>query len=259
MESSLSRKKTRSNTTTARAKIKELPPSVMTRLNTASQTLILPQDIEQQVKQVGERLQSGQARALFFGAPGLGKSATVINLQANVKRPFWWVLADQFAVALNALGGFSFRDLFLRAREANAVLVFDDFDCFIRRREEKNDSAAMRTAIASWLAAVDEFAGEVGVLATTNLPQIFEPAILRRFEHILHFKRLGDDELRRLMAMQFGEVELPGSLINELRSIAPSEIVDIARITKAAAYPLEAFEEQLQQRLRVLKIAGVTL
>lgn len=258
MESTASRAKS-NRAKQSKKKSTVLPTSVVLRSRSVGQSLVLPQDIRSQMDQLGGRLSLGQAKALFFGAPGLGKTASVANLQAALQRPFWWVLADQFSTVLSMSGGFSFRDLFARAQEANAVLVFDDFDCFVRRRDEKTDTVAMRSAIASWLAAVDEFTGDISMLATTNLPQIFEPAILRRFEQILHFKRLGDDEIRMLMTAQFGAQEISGGLISELRSLSPAEIVDLAGLSRGHSDPFEKFEASLQQRLRILKIAGVSL
>ena len=75
-------------------------------------------------------------RALLFGEPGVGKSATLLNLTLASQRPFWWVRADQMFSAF--LGGTSsnLSTVFGAAAKAHAVLVFDDFDAIARKRAD---------------------------------------------------------------------------------------------------------------------------
>ena len=70
-----------------------LPTAILLRNSTPSAAIVLPRDIEIQIDQLCQRLKSGEARGLFFGAPGLGKTATVVNIQAGAARPFWWPCA----------------------------------------------------------------------------------------------------------------------------------------------------------------------
>lgn len=241
----------------SKAKSPALPSTVYLREPVGVQELVHNSDMARQTRELSEALAAGHSRAMLFGAPGLGKTATVMNIAAQSKRPFWWVRVEQFAASLSREGGFDFRTLFALASKANAVLVFDDFDGFVKKRDERLDTPAMRAAVAGWLAAMDEFAGRVSILATTNLPGSFEPAMFRRFDRLLHYKRLGDDELRRLLQSLLNQQDIPQSLLMEARQLSPAEIVDMTESMAGVTDSLEEFENRMQQRLRAIRIAGI--
>ena len=257
MDTSKQRSGKQKGKTVSSPKSSVLPGSVYLRELTALEDLVLPNEIAALTRELAETLVSGNPRAILFGAPGLGKTATIMNMAATMSRPFWWVRVEQFASALTRDGGFDFRGLFAAAAQANAVLIFDDFDGFVKKRDERFDTPAMRAAVAGWLAAMDEYAGRVAILATTNLPGSFEPAMFRRFDRLLHYKRLGDDELRRLLKTQLRDQDIPQSLLMEARQLSPAELVDMAESTAQGSPTVAQFEGRVQQRLRAIRIAGI--
>lgn len=257
MDTSKQRSGKQKNKVVSTPKSAPLPASVYLRESAALEDLVLPTEIASLTKELGEVLVSGNPRAILFGAPGLGKTATIMNMAATSKRPFWWVKVEQFAAALTREGGFDFRTLFAEAAKSNAVLIFDDFDGFVKKRDERFDTTAMRAAVAGWLAAMDEFAGRIAILATTNLPGSFEPAMFRRFDRLLHYKRLGDDDLRRLLKTHLRDQDIPQSLLMEARQLSPAELVDMAESTLQSSPSVADFEGRVQQRLRAIRIAGI--
>ncbi len=129
---------------------------------------------------------------LFHGAPGTGKSFTARHLARLIDRP---VVVKRASELLNAfVGGTEQRiaDAFTDARRQEAVLVIDEVDSFLHRRDD---------AVRTWeVDRVNEFLVQLetgpGILvATTNRFAALDAAARRRFTERVAFQPLTGDRL----------------------------------------------------------------
>src|SRR5437868_1762760 len=87
---------------------KNLPEGIILRKPAAREEIIYSEGLGIAVEALTNDLAdlTLAPRSLFFGNPGLGKSATVLNLAISVPRPFWWVGVEDFSAALATKGAF---------------------------------------------------------------------------------------------------------------------------------------------------------
>ncbi len=128
---------------------------------------------------------------LLYGAPGTGKTllakAVATETEANfilIKGPELlskWVGESERAV----------RKIFEKARQSSpCIICFDEIDAIAPRRGVSADSHATERVINQLLTEMDglQSLNEVMVVATTNRPDIIDPAFLRpgRFDRIIY-------------------------------------------------------------------------
>jgi SpoVK/Ycf46/Vps4 family AAA+-type ATPase len=80
------------------------------------------------------------------------------------------------------------RMVFDAVRTTRGVYLFDEIDALAGARGMENDVGEARRILNSFLQFLDEDTGPSIVVATTNLPQILDRAILRRFDLVLPYE-----------------------------------------------------------------------
>ena len=74
-----------------------------------------------------------------------------------------------------------------RIKTTRGVYLFDEIDALAAARGGENDVGEARRVLNSFLQFLDEDTGPSIVVATTNVPQILDRAILRRFDIVLPY------------------------------------------------------------------------
>ena len=241
------------------SKTTAVPGCVSIRKAIRTETIVYSGDLGAGVSALEAKLSqpSEAPRAFAFGTPGLGKTATILKLAAQLKRPFWWVRIDAFAAEIHENGSFNFHQLFVAAAQHKAVLVFDDFDGFLQHRSTPSSTTETKRIVASWLAALDEFQGRVPVIATSSVPSAFDQAVYRRFDTLLYFKRLTDDETRSMLAAHLGGAEVARDVITEAKGLSPAELCELARQASVSPDGVECLRKLISERARSLNVAGL--
>ena len=72
--------------------------------------------------------------------------------------------------------------VFDAVKSTRGVYLFDEIDALAAARGDGNDVGEARRVLNSFLQFLDEDTGPSIVVATTNLPEILDRAVLRRFE-----------------------------------------------------------------------------
>lgn len=132
-------------------------------------------------QKLGGRIPKG---CLLMGAPGTGKTliAKAIAGEANV--PFFSISGSDFVEMFVGVGASRVRDLFLQARRAAPCLVFiDEIDAVGRHRGAGLGGGhdEREQTLNQLLVEMDGFEGKEGVIiiASTNRPDVLDPALLR--------------------------------------------------------------------------------
>lgn len=141
----------------------------------------------------------GINKFLFQGAPGTGKTETAKHVARILRRDLYCV--DFSSVIESRLGQTSknitelFREINSFSKPDQVVILFDEIDSIALDRTSENDLREMGRATSSILKELDRLNDRVVLIATTNLFNKFDKALLRRFDSIIDFNRYTSKDL----------------------------------------------------------------
>ena len=131
--------------------------------------------------EVGGRIPRG---VLFVGPPGTGKTLLAKAIAGEADVPFFSISGSDFVEMFVGVGASRVRDLFRQAKEDSPCIIFlDEIDAVGRRRGSGmgggNDEREQ--TLNAILVEMDGFEtdDQVIVIASTNRPDVLDPALLR--------------------------------------------------------------------------------
>jgi SpoVK/Ycf46/Vps4 family AAA+-type ATPase len=123
-------------------------------------------------------------------------------------------------------------DAFLKAKEENAVLVFDEVDSFLADRTQAKQSWEV-TQVNEMLVQMENFDGIF--IATTNLMDNLDKASLRRFDLKLEFDYLKPEQSWDIFLSYCEDLKLPKpstsfkKVVKSLRFLTPGDFATVVR------------------------------
>jgi hypothetical protein len=160
--------------------------------------VILPAPIEAELALVvtetrmSERLEEKglrpRRRLLFAGPAGTGKTMSASALAGELQFPLFTVLLHGLITKFMGETAQKLRMIFDAVRTTRGVYLFDEIDALAAARGADNDVGEARRILNSFLQFLEEDPGPSIVIATTNLPEILDRAILRRFDLVLPYE-----------------------------------------------------------------------
>lgn len=175
---------------------------------------------------------SGGATILCQGAPGLGKTLTAEIYSEVVGKPLYRVHSGQLGTTAASVGA-TLMSILRRAMRWNAILLLDEADVYIRRRDNDLEHNAI---VAEFLRSLEYFHGLL--FMTTNRIGDVDDAILSRCIATIHYETPSPTDARRLWRMQAEQVGayLDDGLIETLASRYPDASGrDIKELMKLAS------------------------
>ncbi len=155
---------------------------------------------DKNLKEIQNRLEANGMRkgftCLFYGAPGTGKTETVLQLARETGRDIFIVniagLRDKFVGESEK----NIKAIFTRYRnfcsncEHTPILLFNEADAIINKRTENVESSVEKMDNAMQNIILNELENLEGILiATTNLTSNLDSAFERRFLYKVEFKK----------------------------------------------------------------------
>ncbi len=153
------------------------------------------------------------ARIIFYGAPGTGKTMTAMSLAKTLKRP---ILSFDCSKILSMYVGESeknvrkifddFKTLSIKAK-VHPILLLNEADQFLSSRTEGPGGSAdkMHNQMQNiFLEQIEKFEGIL--IATTNLLDNIDKAFSRRFNYKIEFKKPGKKQRNRLWHFMLPEM-----------------------------------------------------
>jgi cell division protease FtsH len=130
---------------------------------------------------LGARVPKG---VLMAGPPGTGKTLLAKAVAGEAGVPFFSISGSEFVEMFVGVGAARVRDLFKRAREqAPAVVFVDEIDAVGRQRGASlgNSNDEREHTLNQILVEMDGFGTDANVIvmASTNRPDVLDPALLR--------------------------------------------------------------------------------
>jgi hypothetical protein len=197
---------------------------------------------------------SGGTTILCQGAPGLGKTLTAEVYSEVVGKPLYRVHSGQLGTTAASVGA-ALSTILRRAMRWDAVLLLDEADVYIRRRDNDLEHNAI---VAEFLRTLEYFTGLL--FMTTNRIGDVDDAILSRCIATIHYETPPKDDATRLwkvLSAQYG-AQLDNTLIEALTIAYPQasgrdikELLKlVTRYCKAKLIPLSVETFKLCARFR---------
>lgn len=167
-------------------------------------------------------------RMLFYGLSGTGKTefaryiAEKLNKKIILKRP-----SDILSQWLGESEA-NIRKAFVQAEATDDILLFDEADTFFADRTNLYYSWE-RSIVNEFLTQMEEFSGIL--ICTTNLRQIMDPAMQRRFHILTEFKPLDSNGIEILLKRYFRTFDFNQSLLNQITkydTVTPGDFGQLA-------------------------------
>ena len=179
----------------------ELESPFLDKISSQTDMLLLPdlitKDILGIVQAVKHRI--GINKFLFQGAPGTGKTEAVKNLARILGREVF--IVDSPALVDSKLGqtqkniGSLFKEIGNFVQPDKAIILFDELDSIALDRTNTNDLREMGRATTAFLKGLDGLSENIVIVATTNLFERFDRALVRRFDFVVDFNRYTESDL----------------------------------------------------------------
>ncbi len=207
------------------------------------------------------------AKIIFYGHPGTGKTMTAVSLAKTLKRP---ILSFDCSRILSMYVGESeknvrkifddFKSLSKRAK-VEPILLLNEADQFLSARSQGSGSSAdkMHNQMQNiFLEQIEKFEGIL--IATTNLLDTIDKAFSRRFNYKIEFKKPGKKQRVRLWQYMLPEnadyaenfkietlakYDLTGGQINLIIKNTAYKVA----IREESLFALEDFIEEIAQEL----------
>lgn len=160
-------------------------------------------------EELAERRLRARNRLLFWGPPGNGKTACSSALANALDMPAFCVsLPDLISKYIGETGS-NISQIFA-SLSGDTLVVFDEIDAIGAGRSSGADAAGkeFNGIVNSLLTLLDRHKDGI-IVATTNRPDILDPALRRRFDEELFFPPPNDAQKRQLSERLCAEYEVP--------------------------------------------------
>ncbi|GAA4218701.1 ATP-binding protein [Sphingomonas endophytica] len=171
--------------------------------------VILPELIEDELahivveQKLREKLESKglrpRRRILLSGPPGTGKTLSAHGLAGELKFPLFTVMLHGLITKFMGETAQKLKLVFESIKTTRGVYLFDEIDALAAARGDGNDVGEARRVLNSFLQFLDEDSGPSLVIATTNLAEILDRAVLRRFDLVLSYELPDEASIRQAL------------------------------------------------------------
>jgi SpoVK/Ycf46/Vps4 family AAA+-type ATPase len=161
---------------------------------------------------------SGGTTVLCAGPAGVGKTLTAEVYSEIIKRPLYRVHSGQLGLNVAAMET-ALKDALTRAQRWGAVMLIDEADVYIKRRD---DNIAMNAVVGVFLRVLEYFNGLL--FLTTNRVDDIDEAIVSRCIALIKYQppdAAARGRIWQVMTEQFG-LNVAAALIDELVHLFPA-------------------------------------
>ena len=230
------------------------------RIEAKEDMLLLPDSITSDLLGVVNAIEHniGINKFMFQGAPGTGKTEAVKQLARILDREIFMV---DFSAVIDSKLGQTQKNLSALAKEINAfvrpdkvIVLFDEIDALALDRTNQNDLREMGRATSALLKVLDRINENIVIVATTNLFEHFDKAMLRRFDSVLDFNRYTKEDLvsiaEKMLDRYLNKIKLANRDIRLFRKVMnlmdeiiyPGDLKNIIKTSVAFSDPQDGMD-----------------
>lgn len=162
-------------------------------------------------------------RMLFYGLSGTGKTELAHYISQKLGKDLLLKRASDIFGMFVGENERNIRQAFEEAESTDSILLFDEADSFFADRADAQRSWE-RTIVNEFLTQMEEYKGIL--ICTTNLKNIMDSAMLRRFHFCVEFKPLKQDGIETMLDKYFPEYQFTSREIKNLEesgSVTPGD------------------------------------
>lgn len=168
-------------------------------------------------------------KILFWGPPGCGKTAAAEVIARELRLPLALVRFDALVSSYLGETAANIRKVFEFARAQPVVLFFDEFDAIGKRRASREEHGELKRTVNAFLQILDSFKADTITIAATNHQDALDPALWRRFDEVVQFRKPTTVEIHELLVKRLRQVGTTpdvdlGTAAKKLRGLSHADV-----------------------------------
>ncbi len=172
----------------------------LTKHTNTNKSLYLPEVIKDDILGIVRAFNKSIpiSKILFYGKPGTGKTESAFQIARLMNRDILTVNMEELIDSHLGQTSKNIITLFDEIRHLysnNVVILFDEIDALVMNRISNNDLREMGRVTSTFLKELDSLSNNIILIATTNLDEHLDNALLRRFDVKISFDRYSKDDL----------------------------------------------------------------
>jgi SpoVK/Ycf46/Vps4 family AAA+-type ATPase len=172
----------------------------LTKVNFTNAPLLLPEIIEEDILGITRAIsdKADLTKFLFYGSPGTGKTESAYQIARILGRD---LLRVDFEELIDSRLGETAKNVSFLFDEINhlafgkIIILMDEIDALILDRININDLREMGRVASTFIKELDRLSENAVIIATTNLFNNLDKAIVRRFDATVSFDRYSNEDL----------------------------------------------------------------
>jgi len=130
---------------------------------------------------------SPRRKLLLIGAPGTGKTMTAQAIAGELGIPIFIIRLDGILSKFMGESIVKLRMIFDIMPQQRGVYLFDEFDSIGSHRNHNQDVGEIKRILNSFLINIEKDKSNSIIIAATNLPELLDKALFRRFDDIISY------------------------------------------------------------------------
>ena len=173
-------------------------------------------------------------RVLLYGPPGCGKTLGAERLAWNTGLPLLKVHFDTLISSYFGESAANLRKVFDLAHREPCILFLDECDYVAKKRGDSRDIGEASRIANTLLQLLDEYDAPGLLLAATNLDDLLDHAIFRRFDDVFCLPLPERSQLRDLLKLTLSSIQTDPhvyweGLADELVGMSAATVVQVAQ------------------------------
>jgi ATP-dependent 26S proteasome regulatory subunit len=210
----------------------------------ARHTMILEESVEDRFKRIEREYAARERlarhglkhtrRILLYGPPGCGKTLGAERLAWNTGLPLVKVHFDTLISSYFGESATSLRKVFEIAHREPCILFLDECDYIAKKRGDGRDVGEVSRIANTLLQLLEDYDAPGLLLAATNLDEMLDQAIFRRFDDVFCLPLPGKSQIAELLALTLSSIPIDrhiywAKLADELTGMSAATVVQLAQ------------------------------
>ncbi|KAL1845300.1 hypothetical protein VTK73DRAFT_715 [Phialemonium thermophilum] len=161
----------------------------------------------QGVEMLGQDFIHGKGRGvviLLHGVPGVGKTATAEAVAQEHRKPLFAITCGDLGITAEDVSR-NLSNIFRLANLWDCVLLLDEADVFLSRREKQGHDLQRNALVSVFLRILEYYSGIL--FLTTNRPGTLDEAVKSRVHASLYYPHLNYDQTMKIFRLNLARLE----------------------------------------------------